>query len=453
MSNIMFFILHEVGSINASLQLANDLKTRGHQVTYVGLADSEELIKANGFDFVTLFESHFPKQSVQTLTGQGTLRRGLSYLRWLPRKYFIFRRFVDYLIAGGDEEFFAVTDKLRPDLILFSGGPYVEWPALMSFSRGIKCVYLCSTLSLRRGTGLPPVSSAMIPRYENSLWQSARVWLAWKKFNFENMLHFFGHRKCTRQLAAKYGIDKFTHDTVYSKDASVTLSEIIPFHPDFDFLSRPLPGQYFIGASICLERREEEFPWHQLDTGKPLAYCALGTYLWYGKKKYVRFFRAVLDAALAMPEWQWVLATGGSLHWDEIGTVPKNVLVVKNAPQIGLLKRASVMITHGGANTVKECILLGVPMVIFPLGGDHPGIAARAIYHGLAMRGEFTKIDGAKLRSLIRAATTNPYIRIQLRLMQTRFIDVEAAKLGVKLIESLLASGRCGDAEVGLQRG
>jgi UDP:flavonoid glycosyltransferase YjiC (YdhE family) len=219
------------------------------------------------------------------------------------------------------------------------------------------------------------------------------------------------------------------------------LPEIVPFPPDFDFPSLGLPDQYYIGASICLERQEDEFPWDRLDGSKPLAYCALGTYLWHPTKKYRQFFGAVLETARAMSDWQWVLATGGSLSLDEVGAVPENVIIVRQAPQIGLLKRASVMITHGGANSVKECILLGVPMVIFPLGGDHPGIAARAMYHGLATSGEFTTINGTKLKSLIHSAVNNPYRRVQLRLMQSRFIEMEESKAGVKLIESLVQCG------------
>jgi MGT family glycosyltransferase len=218
------------------------------------------------------------------------------------------------------------------------------------------------------------------------------------------------------------------------------LPEIIPFPPDFDFPSPRLPDQHYIGASICLDRREQEFPWERLDPGKPLAYCALGTYLWYPAKRYHRFFNAVLEAARLMPDWQWVLATGGSLSPNDVGSVPTNVSIVRNAPQIGLLKRAQIMVTHGGANTVKECVLLGVPMVIFPLGGDHPGIAARAIYHGLAVQGEFTRINGMKLKSLVYAAINNAYLRTQVNLMQSRFVDMEEAKAGVKLVESLLPS-------------
>jgi len=452
MSNIMFFILHEVGSLNTSLQLAIDLRTRGHMVSYVGLADSEDLIRANGFEFTALFEQHFPKTSIPILGKQGTLLSGLSRLRSLRRTFATFNGFIDHLVAGGDGEFFAITRRQRPDLILFTGVPFVEWAVLMACAQGIKGLYLRPTLSLREGTGLPPVTSAVIPRQAKSLWQAISIRLAWRIYEFKNAVYFMGFSGLTRKLAAKYRIKDYRHETIYAKDFAVTLPEIIPFHPDFDFVAPRLPDQHYIGASICLERREVAFPWERLEAERPLAYCALGTYLWYSKSKYRQFFRAVLGAARAMPNWQWVIAIGEALNADEIGPIPENVIVVRNAPQIGLLKRANVMITHGGANTVKECIFLGVPMVIFPLGGDHRGIAARAVYHGLGMRGEFTKVDATRLMSLIDAATNNPFVRIQLRLMQSKFVEMDAAKVGVKLIESLLPSGRGGHVDGRLEQ-
>lgn len=449
MSNVMFFILHEVGSLNASFRLANDLKARAHRVTYVGVADSRELVEANGFAFVTLFREHFPEGSVGELTNQGVLRRGLAHLLFAPRRHSVFRRFVDHLVAGGDEEFFSAMDELQPDIILFSGGPYIEWPALMAQSRGIKSAYFCSTLAPRDGTGLPPMSSAIIPRRRESPWRAARIRAAWKRVEWRRRLLFFGHDRLTRRVAAKYGLTAFRRRTAYPRELAIPLTEIVPFPSCFDFPSSPLPDQHYIGASIGLERREIEFPWSLLDADKPLAYCALGTYLWRSPEIYRRFYRAVLDAAEATPQWQWALAIGGAASLDELGAIPANAVVVAHAPQIALLRRASVMISHGGANTVKECIFLGVPMVIFPLGGDHPGIAARATYHGVATNGgELAEVDGARVKSLVEATMNNPHIGVQLAIMQARFAEEEAEGRGATLLESILHShGRASTKE------
>jgi UDP:flavonoid glycosyltransferase YjiC (YdhE family) len=55
--------------------------------------------------------------------------------------------------------------------------------------------------------------------------------------------------------------------------------------------------------------------------------------------------------------------------------------VVSKAPQIELLKRAELCITHAGINTTLESLACDVPMVAIPVGFDQPGIAARIVYH------------------------------------------------------------------------
>ena len=57
--------------------------------------------------------------------------------------------------------------------------------------------------------------------------------------------------------------------------------------------------------------------------------------------------------------------------------VSANVLVVNHAPQIEILKRSSMCITHAGLNTVLESLSNGVPMLALPITNDQPGVAAR----------------------------------------------------------------------------
>jgi zeaxanthin glucosyltransferase len=57
--------------------------------------------------------------------------------------------------------------------------------------------------------------------------------------------------------------------------------------------------------------------------------------------------------------------------------VSSNTIIVQHAPQLELLKRASVCITHAGLNTVLEALAQGVPQVAIPVTNDQPGVAAR----------------------------------------------------------------------------
>src|SRR5262249_58097348 len=74
---------------------------------------------------------------------------------------------------------------------------------------------------------------------------------------------------------------------------------------------------------------------------------------------------------------QFVLAVGGQLDPKQLGAVPVNVMVVSYAPQIEVLKRSSLCITHAGLNTALESLSNGVPMLALPITNDQPGVAAR----------------------------------------------------------------------------
>jgi zeaxanthin glucosyltransferase len=100
--------------------------------------------------------------------------------------------------------------------------------------------------------------------------------------------------------------------------------------------------------------------------------------------------KLTLDSVGARPEFQVVLSVGQNADLDHLRPVPENIIVVRSAPQIELLKRATLCVTHASLNTTLESLAQGVPMVAHPIGYDQPGTAARIAYHGV---GEFIVVE------------------------------------------------------------
>ena len=96
-----------------------------------------------------------------------------------------------------------------------------------------------------------------------------------------------------------------------------------------------------------------------------------------------------------------MIATGAGLNPEDIEYSLSDIVIVKKAPQLEILRRAHLMVTHGGANTIKECAFMGVPMISFPLGYDHPGNTARMVHHGLGLHGDIRKLSVSYLEGLI----------------------------------------------------
>lgn len=59
------------------------------------------------------------------------------------------------------------------------------------------------------------------------------------------------------------------------------------------------------------------------------------------------------------------------------------MIVVRYAPKLELLQKASLTITHAGLNTTLKSLSYGVPMVGIPITDDQPGIAARIVGTGI----------------------------------------------------------------------
>lgn len=60
----------------------------------------------------------------------------------------------------------------------------------------------------------------------------------------------------------------------------------------------------------------------------------------------------------------------GSTPAAELGDVPEGWLVREFLPQVRLLSRATVAVTHGGNNSVTEAVGQGVPMLVLPFSTD-----------------------------------------------------------------------------------
>ena len=61
---------------------------------------------------------------------------------------------------------------------------------------------------------------------------------------------------------------------------------------------------------------------------------------------------------------------------NALGPLSPSWLVAPSLPQITLLSRAAAAVTHGGNNSVTECLSAGVPMVVLPFSTDQFAIAA-----------------------------------------------------------------------------
>ncbi|MBO9532194.1 MAG: hypothetical protein J7513_04375 [Solirubrobacteraceae bacterium] len=171
------------------------------------------------------------------------------------------------------------------------------------------------------------------------------------------------------------------------------------FHPPLGRLGQQVQ---FVGATAAGERNDVPVdPAGALgealdaaDAGAPLVYVALGTI--YNRRP--AFLRACAEA-LADGDRRVVISVASAQLREEIGPLPDSVVAAVMPPQLAILDRAQLFVSHGGLNSVHEALWRGVPMILYPQAADQPVVAARAARLGAGVVLGARNPDAASVRA------------------------------------------------------
>jgi zeaxanthin glucosyltransferase len=207
----------------------------------------------------------------------------------------------------------------------------------------------------------------------------------------------------------------------------------------FDFESSHWPEQFHHTGPFDDGKGREpvDFPWDRL-TGEPLIYASMGTIL-NGRAD---VFRTIIAALAKHKDLQLVLSIGDQIDPQQLGPAPKNAIIVKRAPQLDLLKRASVCITHSGLNTVLESLARGVPLLAIPVAFDQPGVAARIAYHRAGVVTSLDKLTADHLSTLLDEVLNNAAYRNNAQRLQRAIAEANGLSAAVDIIEQALGITR-----------
>lgn len=135
----------------------------------------------------------------------------------------------------------------------------------------------------------------------------------------------------------------------------------------------------------------------------PLVYISLGTRL----NDRPDFLRSCLEAFADHPG-PVLLSIGHRTDPAALGPfpLPANAVIRRSVPQLAVLARARLFVTHGGMNSACESLVHGVPMVVYPQTADQPRVAARLeqLGAGVVLRGRRPSAD--EIREAARRATS-----------------------------------------------
>ena len=146
-----------------------------------------------------------------------------------------------------------------------------------------------------------------------------------------------------------------------------------------------------------------------------------------------------------------MISLGGGQDPALLGDLPGDPVVVGYAPQLDLIRRSALTISHGGLNTVLESLAWGVPMVVLPVTYDQPGVGARVEWSGVGRSIPVGRLAVDRLREAVRLVLGNSFYRVRASRMQSRIEAANGLDRAAYLIESAFGSGwRAVPSEAGL---
>lgn len=451
MAYIVFIATGVTGNLSASYQIAHQLKARGDRITFLSALESAgPQILDQGFDFILLREEAETLKRYEVQARQMTKRHFKRYLNRTERINLARIRHEHELESTELEQLIAELD---PDLLIIDAELAAH--IIRAMTLDIPVLLTDFHCSPRRAKGVPILHSNLIPT--GTLWNrwamSATWHLTYLRRQVKSRLGriYYGGidwMSTLRALARQRGQD-FDAEFDLKQWHFLTPRDIrtlILAAWEFDFPHKFENRDDYVGPMVLLERQEPvDDPTYQRvlqaiadkrasGSKRFLIFCSMGTI--HATHDY---FQRVIKAVSGKPDYDLILAVGRDLPLGRFEPTPDNVYLFQRVPQLDLLKRVDVALTHGGINTINECILLGVPVVVYSDGFlDRNGCAARVVYHGLGLRGKFRQDTSTQIAENIEQVLHNPQYKTNVERMRQIYLTYHHSDKVAQLVHELI---------------
>ncbi len=375
MARILWLNWSGGGNLPPSLGIARVLTERGHAVAFAGRPEMVPRVDAASLRAIELTQAY---AEVEHYPQGNFMTRAACYL-------------TSPAVAA---QVRSVVASERPDLVLIDA----MFPAALSEAAGFGCAsaVVCHTFIFRQ----LDMWRGMIARLDGM-----------------------------RQQAGFEGLPALD-DLWRSRDKIIvtTLAE---------FDASPMPGWEMVRhVGPVLEDETvavpAQLPWAESDP-TPLVLVSFSTGF---EQRMVDKLQRALDA-LGELAVHVVATTGGIVSPDELAA-PANAVVLNYAAHDPIMKRAALVITHGGHGTAMRALRNGVPMVVIPgLAGDQPFVAAAVQEWGVgrALPGD---ADTASMRSAAQQVLSTPSFRLNAEARARALAGIDGATKAASEIEALL---------------
>ncbi len=362
----LFFNIPAHGHVNPTLPLVRELVKSGDTIICYNSAEFQQKIENTGAEF-----RQYPEKK--------------EYKNFQPENPFLL---ADLLWKAAEDMFpfiLSEIDKENPQYIIHDSICPWGWAA----AKSAKLPAVCSTTTFAFNRDV--VKSV-----------SASRWNILKNF-WEGGTTLPGMLRRIRRLQRKYG---FPQRRLIQNIVNESHLNLVYTSREFQPASHTFAESYhFIGPSVPESQSAGDFPVEKLDN-KPLIYISLGTL----RNNRMDFYLNCIEAFRSFTG-TIVLSVGKQVDLAAFDSAPENFIIQSHVPQIEILKRAQLFITHGGMNSVNEGLFFGVPLLIFPQTDEQGMVAKRVQNLGAGLVLKEKDIDPETLMLKARTVLEQPSFR------------------------------------------
>ncbi|MEL6270891.1 MAG: nucleotide disphospho-sugar-binding domain-containing protein [Chloroflexota bacterium] len=440
---------------NASFHLAHCLMQAGHDVIIASDTDFTDEAQRDALSFVRLSVEP-DAQTASTVGGEGMVTKALKY----PQRILSYQQRRESAVAVKVEKQVRLdtfVDTHQPDVMLVDVEEHDY--IIAAWASGFQFAMLSNLIGIHSVPEVPPTHTAIIPG-QGVDGRSAVIDRAWVKYRAWKWLWF------ARDWLLNAGLGQMQQLRAFADEVGFPQDEFLPYHwllpttyrtipvltmfaQEFDFPHEPYPSVTYSGPMLNVSNRRVDQPAseelaallekHTMGSeDRTLVYCTFGTFI---RQNDVAFLARLIEAFRELPDVDVIFGMGRRHNVDDIHRAlgakpPENVYIHDWVPQLRVLELADCAIIHGGTSTVNECIHFEVPMLLYPLGLDQPGNAARVVYHGMGIMGNRSSDIPAQIRGHVESLLSDDTYRRALKRMNESIASAGCSP-AVEFIEQL----------------
>jgi MGT family glycosyltransferase len=420
---IVFFPEGAFGPTNNCVGIGDVLRRRGHRVVFVAEESFAGTLEAKGFEERLMRLS--PPPELPEVPGQ-------FWKDFIRDTAPVFRSSTQEQLAGFilptwkalvdgaryvDERLSEIFDELGPDAIVEDN--VCSFPAILASGRPWVRIVSCNPLEVK-DPELPPTFSGL-PLAERTNWEAFRAEYAAQVGDLQASFSQF----CVERDAPPLPGMEMIHESPWLN--------LYLYPQELDYPRGVALGRTWHNLQACVRATDEPWSPPQDRERRRLVYLSLGS---LGSADVALMQRLV--ELLADTPHRYIVSRGPRHDEYELAD---NMIGEEFLPQTSVLPHVDAVITHGGNNTVTECMWFGKPMLVLPIFWDQHDNAQRVHETGYGIRLPTYALERDELAGAVDRLLTDGALRARARAAGERLRAQPGTEAAADLIERVARRG------------